>query len=72
MQCIGDYPCSEEEGGGAGVCPKWVIIRYNTTQRNIVLSDCCCESLHKIYVCMTYNVMHLDQSLARCLDLEIL
>ena len=50
MQCIGDYPCSEEEGGGAGVCPKWVIIRYNTTQHNIVLSDCCCESLHKIYV----------------------
>ena len=37
--------------GGAGVCHKWVIsIRYNTTQHNIVLLDCCCESLHKIYV----------------------
>ena len=72
MQCIGDYPCSEEEEGAQGsVLNGWlsVTIQHNT------ISYCqtvAVKAFTRYTSCMTYNVMHLDQSLARCLDLEIL
>ena len=72
MQCIGDYPCSEEEGGAQGsVLNGWLSV---TIQHNAI-SYCqtvVVKAFTRYTSCMTYNVMHLDQSLARCLDLEIL